>query len=246
MKKENSDSYPGGKNGSGVYQTIINLMPPHRVYMELFLGAGSIMRHKKPAKINIGVDMDEMAVQSFASRTVKNDGAGSESFTIKNDDAFRILREYDFKGDEFVYLDPPYLHETRTKKNLYNHELSDEDHMTLLELIKDLPCMVMISGYGSKLYSSMLSDWNTTTFQAMTRGGKPATEWLWYNYKEPIALHDYSYLGDNYRERERIKRKKERWINKLENMPLLERRALLQAMKRAWAADNVNFDDVRI
>lgn len=246
MKNENSDSYPGGKNGSGVYQTIINLMPPHRVYMELFLGAGSIMRHKKPAKINIGVDMDEIAVQSFSSRTVKNDGAGSESFTIKNDDAFRILREYDFKGDEFVYLDPPYLHETRSKKKLYNHELSDKDHIKLLGLIKDLPCMVMISGYWSELYSSMLSDWNTETFQAMTRGGKPATEWLWYNYQEPIALHDYSYLGDNYRERERIKRKKERWINKLENMPLLERRALLQAMKRAWAADNVNFDDVRI
>jgi DNA adenine methylase len=32
--------YPGGKSGAGVYQTIINLMPPHTVYIEPFLGGG--------------------------------------------------------------------------------------------------------------------------------------------------------------------------------------------------------------
>jgi hypothetical protein len=29
--------YPGGKGGDGVFQTIINRMPPHRVYAEPFL-----------------------------------------------------------------------------------------------------------------------------------------------------------------------------------------------------------------
>jgi hypothetical protein len=32
-------SYPGGKGGSGVYQTIINQQPPHEVYIEPFLAA---------------------------------------------------------------------------------------------------------------------------------------------------------------------------------------------------------------
>jgi hypothetical protein len=41
--------YAGGKNGAGVYQTIINLMPPHDVYIEPFLGGGAIMRQKRPA-----------------------------------------------------------------------------------------------------------------------------------------------------------------------------------------------------
>jgi len=36
--------YPGGKSGAGVYQTIINRMPPHRVYIEPFLGGAAIMR----------------------------------------------------------------------------------------------------------------------------------------------------------------------------------------------------------
>ncbi len=40
-----------------------------------------------------------------------------------------------------------------------------------------------------------------------------------------IALHDYRYLGEDFRERERIKRKKQRWVNRLQTMPVLERQA---------------------
>lgn len=31
-------TYPGGKSGAGVYQTIINQMPPHQLYVEPFAG----------------------------------------------------------------------------------------------------------------------------------------------------------------------------------------------------------------
>jgi hypothetical protein len=47
-------------------------------------------------------------------------------------------------------------------------------------------------------------------------------------------LHDYRYLGEDFRERERIKRKKQRWVNRLHTMPTLERRALLNAITEAW------------
>jgi hypothetical protein len=93
---------------------------------------------------------------------------------------------------------------------------------------------ILISGYWSDLYADALKDWNSTSFQAMTRAGKPATEWLWYNYPEPVALHDYGFLGENFRERERIKRKKQRWVNRLRTMDVLERRALLAAIGEAW------------
>ena len=43
--------YPGGKAGAGVYQTIINLMPPHDVYIEPFLGGGAVMRLKRPVRM---------------------------------------------------------------------------------------------------------------------------------------------------------------------------------------------------
>jgi len=53
----------------------------------------------------------------------------------------------------------------------------------------------MISGYWSELYARELKNWRSISFQAMTRGGFVATEWLWMNYPEPFELHDYSFLG---------------------------------------------------
>ena len=63
----------------------------------------------------------------------------------------------------------------------------------------------------------------------MTRGG-PAVEYLWFNFPPPVALHDYRYLGANFRERERIKRQKARWTARLLRMPALQRQALLAAI----------------
>ena len=58
----------------------------------------------------------------------------------------------------------------------------------------------------------------------------PIFEWLWMNYKSPVELHDYRYLGDNFRKREHLKNKKKRWVARLESMPVLECRALLAAI----------------
>jgi DNA adenine methylase len=221
-------SYPGGKNGAGVYQRIINLMPPHDVYIEPFLGGGAIMRHKQPARINIGIDRDPDAVRAF---TVENDDAG---FRFVEADGIGFLKSYPFTGGELVYCDPPYVRSTRTPRDLYRFEMDDDDHAALLDILTGLPCMAMISGYWSQLYANRLKDWNAVSFETMTRGGRMATEWLWFNFPPPVALHDYRYLGDDFRERERIKRKKDRWTGRLERMPLLERQALLAAIGEAW------------
>lgn len=58
-------TYPGGKAASGTYQQIINLIPPHRVYIEPFLGGGAIARAKRPAAINILIDLDPAAIAAF-------------------------------------------------------------------------------------------------------------------------------------------------------------------------------------
>lgn len=226
-------AYPGGKNGAGVYQTIINLMPPHRVYIEPFLGGGAILRLKKPAAVNIGIDVDAGVLARFSDedRTAKNEGSSDRHFRFLCRDALKFLSAYKFSGNELVYCDPPYMHETRSRKDLYHHEMTNSQHKELLSIIRKLPCMVMISGYRTNLYVRDLASWNSTRFQTITRGGKMATEWLWFNFPEPVALHDYRYLGQNYRQRERIKRKMQRWTHRLEKMPMLERRALLAALE---------------
>ncbi len=50
--------YPGGKNGAGVWQRLIGMMPPHLAYVEPFLGSGAIWRRKRRAMLNIGIDVD--------------------------------------------------------------------------------------------------------------------------------------------------------------------------------------------
>jgi len=262
-------SYPGGKNGSGVYQRIISQMPPHEVYIEPFLGAGAIMRLKRPAKLNIGIDLDSRALKiarAGITRATDNgrrptakstigpgrdphgkdadtdlhgrntDSAGGigapadvRSFFFKRD-GIEFLSTYKFSGKELVYCDPPYVMETRTRE-LYRFELSDRDHRQLLRCCRSLPCMVMISGYWAELYDSLLKDWRTISFPAMTRGGTFRTEFLWMNFPEPVQLHDYRYLGENFRERDNIKRKKLRWTSRLRRMPTLERMALLSALQ---------------
>jgi hypothetical protein len=244
-------SYPGGKNGAGVYQTIINLMPPHRVYIEPFLGGGAILRLKKPSAVTIGIDVDAGVLARFsdADRSGKNgDAAGLHRHKQRvgpapngrngeasdrqfiHADALEWLSAYSFSGDELVYCDPPYMHETRNRKDLYRYEMTDSQHKQLLKIILKLPCMVMISGYWSKLYARDLASWNVTRYQAVTRSGRVATEWLWFNFPPPVALHDYRYLGKHFRERERIKRKTLRWQNRIKRMPELEKRALLHAL----------------
>ena len=219
-------TYPGGKNGAGVYQAIINQLPPHRVYIEPFLGGAAIMRLKRPAASSIGIDIDGDVVATLRPTT--------PNLTVLEANALDFLRGYAWQGDELVYLDPPYLMETRSShREIYRHEMhTDDEHRSLLSLIRTIPAAVAISGYWSELYASELSGWRTISFQTVTRGGHPATEWLWMNYPEPVELHDYRYLGTNFRERERIKRKQQRWHARLERMPALERYALLSVVSQ--------------
>jgi DNA adenine methylase len=158
------------------------------------------------------------------------DWRSSPDYRLLHGDAISFLAGWPFTGRELVYCDPPYMMESRGPRRIYRCEMADADHGRLLDLLRLLPCRVMISGYWTPLYARKLKSWESVHYPAMTRGGT-RDEWLWMNFPEPVALHDYRYLGSNFRERERIKRKKLRWTRRLDAMPLLERRALLSAIE---------------
>lgn len=50
--------YPGGKGGAGVWQAIVNQMPPHDCYVEGCLGRGAVLRNKRPAEASVGIEAD--------------------------------------------------------------------------------------------------------------------------------------------------------------------------------------------
>lgn len=219
-------NYLGAKNGSGVYQRIVQLIPPHDTYIEPFLGTGAVLRHKAKAVRDIGVDLNAKCLSDF-------EHPGVELFHTC---AFQFLREFDYEGNGrvCVYLDPPYLPCTRTSKNKYDHELTEEDHIELLKLVQVLPAKVILSGYPSDLYDSVLVDgagWWSDSFQAMSRGGV-RTERLWCNFV-PGDIHYHTYAGKNFTDRQRIQRKAERWAAKIKKMPIAERQAVMAALINA-------------
>lgn len=228
-------TYPGGKAADGIYHKIINQIPPHETYIEPFLGGGAILLHKRPAACSIGIDSDAAVIEKWLTAGHVENGetsCGVPGAIYKKGDAISFLNSYKWRGGEFVYADPPYLMQTRrSKQPLYRHEFgSEEEHEILLSLLLSLPCMVAISGYWSSLYAARLQGLRSISFQAGTRAGTAATEWLWMNYPEPVALHDYRYLGENFREREKITRQKKRWQARLLRMSPLQRYALLSSI----------------
>lgn len=268
--------YPGGKAGAGVYQRIINQIPPHDVYVEPFLGEGAVLLRKRPAARTIAVELNAGVAGRFAEQVLaagfrdaavevhnccgiawlkhafalfqiwpldpaaRTDATASAARAQPHNLASPAVASGSRDGRSsgpadrdrwFVYLDPPYLLSTRrSRRRLYDCELTVEQHEELLGVIRRLPCCVAISGYRSPLYDAALPAWRRIEFNAMTRGGRVARECLWMNYAAPEALHDYRYLGEEKRERERIARKVRTWAAGLQRLGRHERQAILAAL----------------
>jgi DNA adenine methylase len=192
--------YPGGKGKC--YQHIINLLPPHSTYIETHLGGGAVLRHKKPACRSIGIDRDPAVIRSWQCLF-------PSLASYVEADAADFLASQSIAEDEVIYCDPPYLPDTRRRSRVYRYDYLEADHVRLLELLRKLPCRVVVSGYHSELYDECLCGWNTQTFMAKAHDGV-RKEKLWFNFDVPDWLHDSRHLGHNFRERQTIKRRVQR------------------------------------
>lgn len=85
---------------------------------------------------------------------------------IENADFRVILDRYDTPNTLF-YCDPPYLAETR-RAGEYAHEMTREDHIELLELLKTRKGKVVLSGYPSELYNDLTQNgWERRDFETV-------------------------------------------------------------------------------
>jgi len=182
---------------------------------------------RKPASMrSIGIDLDCSLLNTAQY-------PGVELFRA---DASRYIDTFNYAGSGrvLIYADPPYLLQTRTSTARYKHEFTEADHVRLIEILKRVPADVILSGYPSALYNDLLADWRTFQFQTMTRGGV-RTEQLWFNF-EPNAAYWSSYAGKNFTDRQRIKRKAERWAGNYFALPPDERQAILAAILASGTA----------
>ena len=208
--------YPGGK--AKTFHHVIKLIPPHRVYIEPFLGLGSVMKAKKRAETEFGIDLDKRAHEMSNLKDI--------GVQLIHDDGIGFLENYPFEGHEVVYCDPPYHPETRKRDRVYKFDLGHYDHIRFLNLVIHLNARIIISGYDNDIYRQYLNDWHVYTYSSKAHDGL-REEYLWYNFPRPSELHDYRYLGSNFRERQTIQRRLKRMKRRLEELTAQERSLLL-------------------
>ncbi len=218
--------YPGGKGKT--YHQIINLLPPHKTYIETHLGGGAVLRNKKSAADrSLAMDRDPKVIEHWR-RCFPSLASYVEA------DALEFLTTTHFTGEEVIYCDPPYLPCTRRRRRVYRYDYDTHDHEALLKIICCLPSRIVISGYPSELYDSELHDWSTLTFTAKAHNGI-RTEKVWFNFEPPKHLHDPRYLGNNFRERQTHRRRIDRLQRRIGSLSSQEQHSLSE-----WLANRLS------
>lgn len=108
---------------------------------------------------------------------------------ILNRDALEVIRSQDGPRTLF-YLDPPYLHETRTTTTEYgDYEMTPEQHQGLLDTLAEIKGRFILSGYNSEMYDVMAKKhrWNRTDWVIDNKASGAKTkrvmiESCWRNY----------------------------------------------------------------
>jgi site-specific DNA-adenine methylase len=219
--------YPGQKNIPGVIQKIINQIPGHKVIIELFAGTAAVSKFLSvgsSAKIVL-VDIDKSVTEKFALPGSKVINKSSLDLLQSN---IRFIELND--PETFIFVDPPYLHETRSNLSLYKHEFTNDQHLELLEKIVQLRSQVMIIHPDCDMYNQYLADWRKVQIKIRYHN-KTSVENLYMNYPQPDILQSYQFLGEDCWDRQRIKRKGDRLIKKLQTLPSKEKNYLLNRIQ---------------
>lgn len=106
-----------------------------------------------------------------------------KQFQITNFNYLEAIDKLDYDG-AFFYCDPPYVKESRASFNDYKFEFTTEDHIALSERLHSIEGKAMISGYNSKLYDSLYSDWRKVEFPSKKNNirSSDVQEVIWMNY----------------------------------------------------------------
>lgn len=232
-------SYYGGKGAMATVRRIINLLPPHAVYVEPFLGSGRVLRHKAPAlRASIGMETDPSLCERWHQ-------VAPADVHVLNCDALAHLERLivalitagAMPAEIVVYCDPPYLMHTRRRRGaVYHREWTDEDHIRFLLIALRLPCRVIVSHLPCPEYAEAFHDWHTFTFLNNTRRGQQL-EQLWCNFEPGPVLHESTFIGENFRERERLKRQADLITRRFDALPLPARIALLARLQARTPSD---------
>jgi len=224
--------YPGQKNIPGLIHKIVNQVPPCKEFYEPFSGSAAVS-----CFLSVLPGMETKFFVNDIDHTVTANFTYASGSKITNRNAFNVIDTLISSGagkDVCVFIDPPYHHSTRpANTNLYKHEFTHDDHVQLLKSVLQLKCNCMIIHPVINLYNQALKPWRY--IEATVRyHNKTSIERLYMNYPEPLQLLTYVYAGENCWDRQRIKRKGDRTVQKLASLPAVERNYIIDKILQSF------------
>lgn len=140
------------------------------------------------------------SVSDFLSSVAELPGlhARLSTVVVTNRDSLDFISEWDRKRT-LLYLDPPYVHSTRTEAR-YESDVDDEHHNRLVEMLNAIKnAYTVLSGYDNELYNQ-LKGYTRHDFVVNTVSGngdpKQKTESLWINYDSMRTLPLFGMFKD--------------------------------------------------
>ena len=109
---------------------------------------------------------------------------------IENLDILELIKKYD-KEDTLFYLDPPYIHDTRTAKRVYEYEMSNEQHRKLVDILLNIKGKAILSGYDHEIYNTLLEngwkkvflgEYSKSCIKAENSKKNKGQEFVWINF----------------------------------------------------------------
>lgn len=108
---------------------------------------------------------------------------------IENRPALDVIRKFNH-DNVLIYADPPYLLDTRGGKQ-YRYEMTEQDHVELLDALKQHRGAVILSGYPSELYDRELAGWSRITRKSYNQNAEQRTEVMWCNFEVPNLFNSF-------------------------------------------------------
>ena len=99
---------------------------------------------------------------------------------VEHRPAIDVIRRFNHPN-VCIYADPPYLLSTRHGKQ-YRCEMTEEDHIELIDALVKHTGPVILSGYDSELYNRLLAGWHKEEHACKNQLAQKTKEVLWMNF----------------------------------------------------------------
>ena len=161
-----------------------------RIYLaRSWQSIGNGQRHKNGFKHSVAPNGPVCAkAWAYLPDTILQAAERLKNAQIENSDAIELIRKFNDK-ETLIYIDPPYPLSTR-KNYLYRHEMTDADHVRLLDAVIDSKSMIVLSGYDCELYNDRLAGWQRYSKKQNVEAAQTRTETLWMNFRPEMTIDE--------------------------------------------------------